>query len=247
MKIKINIFTYLYLLLSLFCGFFKNIIIIFFIIFIHELGHLFFIKIFRYPVKKITIFPFGCLVHINQKINIPIINSLLIAWGGIISQLLLILIVSINRSLFSDYYNLFIMYNFAIIIFNLLPIYPLDGHKILNCILNYFFSYAKSLKISFYISLFGITLMLLYTFWSNNRNYLVIIFVTSEVITMIKNNHLMLNKFYMERLSDDYFYNKISYMKKLNKNKLRLEYKMYGKKGSKYLNERDIILKKIDF
>ena len=45
--VEINNYTYLFFIICALCGYLKNISIIFLICFIHELGHVFFIKFFR--------------------------------------------------------------------------------------------------------------------------------------------------------------------------------------------------------
>ena len=61
--------------------------------------------------------------------------------------------------LFLDLYNIFIRYNCYIILFNLLPMYPLDGFKILNSLLEIFLSFKKSIKLSLVLSLVCIIFM----------------------------------------------------------------------------------------
>ena len=70
-KIKISYYTYLFFLIGFFCGYLKNLLIIFIICFIHELGHAFFIKLFKYEIVKIEILPFGGYTLINKRINEP--------------------------------------------------------------------------------------------------------------------------------------------------------------------------------
>ena len=45
-------------------------------------------------------------------------------------------------------YILFKNYHYTLLCFNLLPIYPLDGGRILNCIINYLLPYKKGNKLS---------------------------------------------------------------------------------------------------
>ena len=69
MKIKINNYTYIFLFLCCICGYIKNILIIFFICFFHELGHVFFIKTFNYNIISIEILPFGGFTNIYKHLN----------------------------------------------------------------------------------------------------------------------------------------------------------------------------------
>ena len=87
--IKINAFTIYFLLLFFFCGLIKSALIIFSIVLIHELGHVFFALVLGYKIEKITIYPFGGVTIINKDLNTPINRELMIAFGGIFFQLFL--------------------------------------------------------------------------------------------------------------------------------------------------------------
>ena len=51
-KFHISIYTYLFIFLCFISGYIKNILIIFFICIIHEFGHLIFISLFKYKIKR---------------------------------------------------------------------------------------------------------------------------------------------------------------------------------------------------
>ena len=68
-KIKINNYTYFFIIICLLCGYIKNISIIFFICLFHEFGHIIFIKLFHYEINTIEILPFGGYTNINKKFN----------------------------------------------------------------------------------------------------------------------------------------------------------------------------------
>ena len=122
-KIKINNFTYFFIIICALCGYIKNITIIFSICLIHELGHIIFIKLFKYEINSVEILPFGGYTEINKKINTSINKDLLIAFGGIIMQIILILLLNIIKNYLHNFtYQLIINYNYILIFFNLLPI-----------------------------------------------------------------------------------------------------------------------------
>ena len=91
-KFKINSLTYLIFLSFLLTGFIKNILLIFLIVVVHELGHFFFLKYFSYEIEKIEIYPFGGVTTTNKYINSPINHDLIIYMGGVFFQLLLFFI-----------------------------------------------------------------------------------------------------------------------------------------------------------
>ena len=143
-KIKINLFTYLFIILFIFSGFKKDLIILIFVFIIHEFGHLFFIKFFNIEILSVEIYPFGGMIKTNNFINYPIYKNILISSGGLLFQIILYFI-----NLFFLKNEIISFYNNLIFITNLIPVVPLDGSKIAYFIFLKFFSYYKSLIISY--------------------------------------------------------------------------------------------------
>ena len=119
------------LLLFISIGYFRFLFYFMLLILIHELGHILISLIFKWNIDKIIILPFGGLTKYNEIINRPLIEEFLIAISGIIFQLIFYILIK-------DYidYKYFSAINYFIILFNLIPIYPLDGSKILNLLLS---------------------------------------------------------------------------------------------------------------
>ena len=118
-KLKINNYTYLFLIICALCGYIKNIAIIFIICLIHELGHVYFIKLFKYKIVSIELLPFGGFTTIDKKINTSINKDIIIACGGIIFQLILLLIIYLFKRYFNIItYNLILDYSMILIVFN---------------------------------------------------------------------------------------------------------------------------------
>lgn len=123
--------------------------------FIHELGHLITGIIVGMKPEKIEIMPFGVSISfkINPKeYNLKIkkankleIKKIIVALAGPFTNFLIILITeNLKIDIFK---SLIIIYtNFLIMIFNLLPIYPLDGGRVLNGILYIIFGKRKAEK-----------------------------------------------------------------------------------------------------
>lgn len=200
---KINAFTYLFFTLSLFSGYIKEMFLIFIILVFHELGHFFLMKINSIDVKSITLYPYGGMIKSNMLINTNSFKVFIISLGGIISQLILMgimfLLYKINF-VSNVYYDIFFKYNISIIVFNLLPIYPLDGFKILNSILELFLSFRISLNISFLVNIFSLIVFFVYLYVYKVSNYLIIIFLLVNLFNYIREIKYILNKFYVERI-----------------------------------------------
>lgn len=150
--IKIDFSTYLFILFSLIAGYIKYTIIIFLIVLVHEFGHVLITHLFKYKILKVNIYPFGGYTIINKDINSSIKKDLLIALGGVLMQLLIFLFTYLFKNFINtNTYRLINDYNKLILVFNLLPIIPLDGFKIINLMLNKYFSFQKSYYFSFLI------------------------------------------------------------------------------------------------
>ncbi len=222
---KINIFTYLFLLLSMLSGYFREIIIVYFILFFHELGHFFLMKFYKINVNKITFYPYGGMIDSNMLINTNSKKVLIISLGGIIMQLILYLVVFMfyKFNLINSYYYLmFIKYNFYILIFNLIPLYPLDGFKIFNSFFELFLPFRVSLRISFILNIIFLIMFMYYLYVFNINNYAIVIFLLISLINYIKDIKFIINKFYLERVIYDLKYNgliSVKYKKDMYKNK----------------------------
>lgn len=122
---------------------------------IHELGHLLIGLILGFRLNKIEINPFG--VAINFKFNLEDYNKkikkanlleekkIFIAIAGPIINLLIISIINtLNINIYEK--NMIIYSNLLLFLFNILPILPLDGGRILKGILYIYFGKNKAEK-----------------------------------------------------------------------------------------------------
>lgn len=240
---KINLFTYLFLILSMLSGYFREMFIVFIILVIHELGHFFLMKFMDIKVNSITIYPYGGMIKSNMIINTNSLKVIFISLGGVLIQLLLWCIVFLIYKIDiinTFYYEVFFKYNFYIILFNLLPIYPLDGYKVLNSFLELFVSFKKSIYISFIINIIFLILFFLYLYIYRVSNYLIIVFLLVNLFNYIREIKYIMNKFYVERIIYDLKYNGlISVNSKESMYKNRLNY-ICGVNEKNYLIDKYI-------
>ena len=237
-KFHINFYTYIFIFLCFISGYIKNILIIFFICIIHELGHIFFIYLFNYKIKKVEIFPFGGYTTVDKLLNTSINKDLIISMGGILFQFIFSIILLFLKNILNIYtYDLFVYYYKVLMIFNLLPIIPLDISMFLIHILEKHFSYRISYLSNFYISSFLLLIFILVNYLYNYDNYFIVLFLIYSIFIYFKNYKYFINRFLLERYLYDNKYSKIEYHTK-NINDLKKETYHYFDDDNSYISER---------
>ena len=157
-------------------------------------------------------------------------------------QIILIFIVK----LFSIHdYELFLKYNYSIMLFNLIPIIPLDGSIIVKCILNKFFSFKKSYVLYIIISIISVFLYVIINYKYSINNYLIIGIFIYKIYYSIKEYKFIYNKFLLERYLKKYKFNYIS-TKKGNLDILKLDTYQYFKEDEKIVSEAKKLEERFD-
>lgn len=243
MKIEFH-YTYILIAISfILTGYFSNLIIFTSIIIIHELGHYIVAKINKLNPQKIVIYPFGGITKMDHLINTKISKELLVAISGILFQSIYYLIITIlyKNNLIREYiFNLYTTYHYSILIFNLLPIHPLDGSIILNLILSKFLPYKLTLKLNVIISIITSIIVLTINYYKfNYTTILIITIIIDNLIKYTKNINYIFNRFLLER-----YLHKIRLNKTKNVNKISDMYKEkyhIFKENNTYITEKQVL------
>ena len=168
MRFKIDLKIFLFIILFYFTNQIETYALILVFAIIHEFGHLAFGLLLGMKPKKIEIKPYGVSISFNIKSedynkkiikgNMIEIKKIIVAFAGPLTNLLIILItLKFNMNMFL---GLKIIYsNILIFLFNLIPIYPLDGGRILQGFLHMIFGKRKAEIYTNYVSF--ITLILI--------------------------------------------------------------------------------------
>ena len=154
-KFKIHYSFLLFVLLGILLGLLKEILIILLTLLIHEIGHLVFIKIFDYNFENIKLFPFGGVIKYKMK-NDFLYKDFFITIGGVLFNLLFFLVLKpLNLPLLANL-------NLYFFLLNLIPLYPLDGGRILLLCLSMILPYRISKIITHIFSSFISLLVIIY-------------------------------------------------------------------------------------
>ena len=242
--IKVNFLTLYFLLLLFLCGFIKIGLIIFFIVIFHELGHALILKLFKYKIIDITIYPFGGIIKTDKDINTPPNKELLIASGGILAQIILFIVISfLPINILTK--ELLYKYNLSIMFFNILPIIPLDGSIIINSLLNKVFSYKISYYLYIIISILFTIIYLLFNYWYSINNYLIVSLFIIKTYYAIKNYKYLKTRFLLERYLNKYDFKHIS-TKSGNLDILKLDTYQYFREQDRIVSEYKKLQEKFD-
>lgn len=132
-QISINIEIFLFILIFILTKQINIYLIFIIFTFIHEISHAIAGILLGLKIKKISIMPFGFKItfketNFKEKLEI---KKLIIAIAGPLTNLVVMAIAIILKL-----HTNIIYANLIIALFNLIPIYPLDGGRILKSILN---------------------------------------------------------------------------------------------------------------
>lgn len=181
MRFRIDLKIFLFIILFYFTKQIEIYSMIMFFAILHEFGHLLAGLLLGMKPEKMEFMPYGVSISFslttrdyNKKVkrgNYLELKKILVALAGPITNVIMIVIVlQLNINIFL---TMIIIYsNLLLILFNLLPIYPLDGGRIVKGILHIFLGKRKAEK------------------YTNRISYIILImttFVSSIVIYQIEN------------------------------------------------------------
>ena len=231
--------------LSAITAHFREFIVFFLIIIIHEIGHIIGGLYYNWKLEKIIILPFGGLTIFNQKLNCPLKEELIVTLLGPIFQ---IIFYFLCKFLFYDNFIL-TKFHYPLLLFNLIPIIPLDGSKILNIILNKIFNFKNSHLINIGLSIIITLILIIIIIYKNYGLMYVLIFffLILKIFKEIFQHKQLINKFILERYLYTFKFKKIKILKDKNLNSIYRDYNHFFYNKNNLYSEDDLLKKKFDF
>jgi stage IV sporulation protein FB len=148
---KIHIHPLLWLMggVAVITAHFQQLLLLFCIVLIHELGHAVTALFFSWRIKQILLLPFGGVAEVEEHGNRPFREELLVTLAGPAQHIWLLgagFVIWEAGMISDDTWQLWARYNVTICAVNLLPIWPLDGGKLLFLALTRCFPFEKAHK-----------------------------------------------------------------------------------------------------
>ncbi|NMO95314.1 M50 family metallopeptidase [Paenibacillus lemnae] len=136
------------MLASVVTGNFLELLTLFTIVFIHELGHAGAAAAMGFKVRSIQMLPFGGVAVIEDNGRMNAYREMVIALAGPLQNAVMIGAGMLCQSMGwgdAQFLGYIIQSNIIIALFNLLPILPLDGGKLLQAAISLFAPYHSTL------------------------------------------------------------------------------------------------------
>lgn len=146
----------IFIIISFLTGTFIELMVILTIVLIHELGHFTAAKWFGWRIRGIMLWIFGGVMDTDEHGTRPFHEEVCVTLAGPLQHLFIYLVLFLLSG--SGIIPLFIVetayvYNTAILLFNLLPVWPLDGGKLVLLVLSEKLPYRKAYDYSIMFSM----------------------------------------------------------------------------------------------
>ncbi|MBR7796957.1 MAG: site-2 protease family protein [Bacillota bacterium] len=194
-----------FIIISFFTGTFMELAILLFIVFFHEMGHFMMATFFKWRIRKVMLWVFGGVMDTDEHGSKPIREELLVTCAGPFQHIILFIVLFLLGDLGmlpQAVMDLFLYYNSIILLFNLLPLWPLDGGKLLFLCLSSLVPYKKAYYAVIIFSMIASILLLLIqliTLPFTLSSFFIFIFLFMENKTEWKQRYYAFFRFLLKR------------------------------------------------
>ncbi|MTW84199.1 stage IV sporulation protein FB [Virgibacillus dakarensis] len=194
-----------FIAISFFTGTFVELFVILSIVLLHEFGHYTMALLYKWRIRSIMLWIFGGVMDTDEHGNRPLREEMLVTIAGPFQNIILygiIFVVSAGEVLPPSIITMLLHYNTLILLFNLLPIWPLDGGKFLFLLLSSLLPYQKAYHSVIIVSLLACTSLLLlqlFVFPFTLSSFLLILFLLKENRMDWKQRYYVFMRFLLNR------------------------------------------------
>lgn len=188
---------------------FYELLMLFLIVFIHELGHAVAATHYNWRIKRIFLLPFGGALELDEFGNRPLKEEFIVTVAGPLQHgwmMALAFFLYETGFVSAKDYTLFLEYNMMILIFNCLPILPLDGGKLLSLGLARMYPFQQALKKAillsfFFLCIYSLAIFVISPFHMNG--WIIAFFLIHSLYQDWKNRTFIFMRFLIEKSSHD--------------------------------------------
>lgn len=206
-KFTIHPLFIFFLIISFLTGTFVHVFILICIVFIHELGHFIVATYYRWEIDEVVLWVFGGVMKTEDIYTRPLKEEIFVTVAGPMQHgfiYLLLMFFSYFQLMPDELVRLIKHYNLIIFLFNLLPIYPLDGGRFVLSLLYFVFpfryAYRNMLIVSF-VNILGLLFIQLFLFPFNLTSFLLFCFLLLDIYSYWKNAYFIFMRFLLHRLN----------------------------------------------
>ncbi len=202
MRIRFSFWWILFLPLFFYFHMAKTLFFMFLMLSIHECAHMLIAYLFHYPIEGVIIYPFGLCAQMQHIGMGNVWKELLIIVAGPLTHLFFpyLFQMFVSLHLISDAYLMYLMrLNQSIVLFNLLPVYPLDGGRIVQSLYHMVFHYMNAQRLTLITSVINLFLLFHYGIVRTWSSLIVMGFLLTQICMAWKQIGLERLAFYQYR------------------------------------------------
>lgn len=146
-RMRIHLLFWVVIVAAVTVGYVPETLTLFAIVLIHELGHVAAAREVGWTVTEIQLLPFGGMAKVENEMTAHPLDEMVVALAGPFMNVAMIFLSMVCWWMGiwpDDWTRFFVESNLLIAGFNLLPIWPLDGGRILQAALSLFLSYRRA-------------------------------------------------------------------------------------------------------
>jgi stage IV sporulation protein FB len=193
------------MIIAFLTGTFVELFIILAIVLIHELGHYAAAAFFKWRIRKVMLWIFGGVMDTDEHVTRPLREEIIVTIAGPFQHVLiygLVTIASVFALIPTSLVEPILFYNTIILVFNLLPIWPLDGGKLLFFLLSTRLAFQRAyhitIMVSMILTLLFIAVQLIFFSFTLSA-FLLMIFLFLENRSEWKNKQYVFIRFLLDR------------------------------------------------